>query len=85
MMNNLTPLEPKADKATVRRHNLSLVLRAVHDAGEATRAGVATHVGLTRAAVSSPNSNAVPGGATPAHCPRSIGPDGNWASWSRAR
>ncbi len=53
MMNNLTPLEPKADKATVRRHNLSLVLRAVHDAGEATRAGVATHVGLTRAAVSS--------------------------------
>ncbi|MGV9899801.1 ROK family protein, partial [Streptomyces tendae] len=53
MMNNLTPLAPKADKATVRRHNLSLVLRAVHDAGEATRAGVATHVGLTRAAVSS--------------------------------
>ncbi|MGQ4425309.1 transcriptional regulator, partial [Streptomyces violaceoruber] len=53
MTNNLTPLEPKADKATVRRHNLSLVLRAVHDAGEATRAGVATHVGLTRAAVSS--------------------------------
>ncbi|MGR6540123.1 ROK family protein [Streptomyces rochei] len=53
MKNNLTPLEPKADKATVRRHNLSLVLRAVHDAGEATRAGVATHVGLTRAAVSS--------------------------------
>ncbi|MET9356904.1 ROK family protein [Streptomyces sp. NPDC006617] len=53
MMNNLTPLEPKADKATVRRHNLSLVLKAVHDAGEATRAGVATHVGLTRAAVSS--------------------------------
>ncbi|MFF4472673.1 ROK family protein [Streptomyces sp. NPDC001599] len=53
MMNKLTPLEPKADKATVRRHNLSLVLRAVHDAGEATRAGVATHVGLTRAAVSS--------------------------------
>ncbi|MEU5737241.1 ROK family protein [Streptomyces tendae] len=53
MMNNLTPLAPKADKATVRRHNLSLVLRAVHDAGEATRAGVAAHVGLTRAAVSS--------------------------------
>jgi predicted NBD/HSP70 family sugar kinase len=53
MKNHLTPLEPKADKATVRRHNLSLVLRAVHDAGEATRAGVATHVGLTRAAVSS--------------------------------
>ncbi|GHF31658.1 ROK family protein [Streptomyces fumanus] len=53
MKNHLTPLGPKADKATVRRHNLSLVLRAVHDAGEATRAGVATHVGLTRAAVSS--------------------------------
>ncbi|MFK0173491.1 ROK family protein [Streptomyces sp. NPDC090306] len=53
MKNNLTPLEPKADKATVRRHNLSLVLRAVHEAGEATRAGIATHVGLTRAAVSS--------------------------------
>jgi predicted NBD/HSP70 family sugar kinase len=53
MKNNLTPLGPKAGKATVRRHNLSLVLRAVHDAGEATRAGIATHVGLTRAAVSS--------------------------------
>ncbi|MFF9623551.1 ROK family protein [Streptomyces griseosporeus] len=53
MKNDLTPLEPKADKATVRRHNLSLVLRAVHDAGEATRAGIAAHVGLTRAAVSS--------------------------------
>jgi predicted NBD/HSP70 family sugar kinase len=44
---------PKADKATVRRHNLSLVLRTVHDEGEATRAGVAGRVGLTRAAVSS--------------------------------
>ncbi|RII08071.1 N-acetylglucosamine repressor [Streptomyces sp. YIM 130001] len=44
---------PKADKATVRRHNLSLVLRTVHDEGEATRAGVAARVGLTRAAVSS--------------------------------
>ncbi|RFU82205.1 ROK family transcriptional regulator [Streptomyces triticagri] len=43
----------KADKATVRRHNLSLVLRTVHDEGEATRAGVAARVGLTRAAVSS--------------------------------
>ncbi|MFF8291719.1 ROK family protein [Streptomyces sp. NPDC016309] len=47
------PLEPKADKDTVRRHNLSLVLRAVHDEGEATRAAVAARVGLTRAAVSS--------------------------------
>ncbi|CAL9354625.1 N-acetylglucosamine repressor [Streptomyces sp. enrichment culture] len=53
MKNHLIPLEPKADKATVRRHNLSLVLRAVHDAGEATRARIAAHVGLTRAAVSS--------------------------------
>ncbi|MFE6159289.1 ROK family protein [Streptomyces sp. NPDC056486] len=43
----------KADKATVRRHNLSLVLRTVHDAGETTRANVAARVGLTRAAVSS--------------------------------
>ncbi|WP_327294206.1 MULTISPECIES: ROK family protein [unclassified Streptomyces] len=53
MTNNLTPLGPKADKDTVRRHNLSLVLRAVREQGEATRAGVATRVGLTRAAVSS--------------------------------
>ncbi|MEU7019060.1 ROK family transcriptional regulator [Streptomyces sp. NPDC046203] len=44
---------PKADKAGVRRHNLSLVLRTVHDAGETTRAAVAAHVGLTRPAVSS--------------------------------
>ncbi|MEU2180960.1 ROK family protein [Streptomyces thermolilacinus] len=53
MRNTLEPLEPKADKASVRRHNLSLVLRAVHDEGEATRAAVAARVGLTRAAVSS--------------------------------
>ncbi|MER5886426.1 ROK family transcriptional regulator [Streptomyces sp. NPDC001941] len=53
MKTNPTPLGPKADKETVRRHNLSLVLRAVHDEGEATRAGVAARVGLTRAAVSS--------------------------------
>ncbi|MFB7862789.1 ROK family protein [Streptomyces sp. NPDC056069] len=45
--------EPKADKAGVRRHNLSLVLRTVHEAGETTRAAVAARVGLTRAAVSS--------------------------------
>ncbi|MFI8825205.1 ROK family protein [Streptomyces sp. NPDC053431] len=44
---------PKADKAGVRRHNLSLVLRTVHEAGETTRAAVAARVGLTRAAVSS--------------------------------
>ncbi|OII60470.1 transcriptional regulator [Streptomyces sp. CC53] len=53
MKKSRDPLEPKADKATVRRHNLSLVLRAVHDEGEATRAAVAARVGLTRAAVSS--------------------------------
>lgn len=47
------PSEPKADKAGVRRHNLSLVLRTVHEAGETTRAAVAARVGLTRAAVSS--------------------------------
>ncbi|MFI2346073.1 ROK family protein [Streptomyces sp. NPDC019443] len=47
------PLEPKADRETVRRHNLSLVLRAVRDEGEVTRAGVSARVGLTRAAVSS--------------------------------
>ncbi|WP_334663454.1 ROK family protein [Streptomyces cyaneofuscatus] len=56
MKSILTPLGPKADKDTVRRHNLSLVLRAVRDegeSGEATPAGVAARVGLTRAAVSS--------------------------------
>ncbi|WP_078854137.1 ROK family protein [Streptomyces sp. NRRL F-5135] len=53
MNTNHAPLGPKADKETVRRHNLSLVLRAVRDEGEATRAGVAARVGLTRAAVSS--------------------------------
>ncbi|MER5769342.1 ROK family protein [Streptomyces sp. NPDC001985] len=47
------PLEPKAGRDTVRRHNLSLVLRAVKDSGETTRAGVAARVGLTRAAISS--------------------------------
>ncbi|MFJ4715991.1 ROK family protein [Streptomyces sp. NPDC088785] len=51
---NVSPAPPaKADKAGVRRHNLSLVLRTVHDEGEATRAGIAARVGLTRAAVSS--------------------------------
>ncbi|MFJ2211366.1 ROK family protein [Streptomyces sp. NPDC101062] len=53
MNTNQTPLGPKADKESVRRHNLSLVLRAVRDEGETTRAGVAARVGLTRAAVSS--------------------------------
>ncbi|MEV7084994.1 ROK family protein [Streptomyces sp. NPDC093085] len=53
MNSNHTPLGPKADKDSVRRHNLSLVLRAVRDEGETTRAGVAARSGLTRAAVSS--------------------------------
>lgn len=56
MKSYISPLGPKADKDTVRRHNLSLVLRAVRDedeSGEATRAGVSARVGLTRAAVSS--------------------------------
>ncbi|MFB7914367.1 ROK family protein [Streptomyces sp. NPDC056061] len=53
MKRNLAPLGPKADQDTVRRSNLSLVLRAVRDEGETTRAHVATRVGLTRAAVSS--------------------------------
>ncbi len=53
MKTNLAPLGPKAGKESVRRHNLSLVLRAVLDEGEATRAGIAARVGLTRAAVSS--------------------------------
>ncbi|MFI8961842.1 ROK family protein [Streptomyces sp. NPDC053493] len=52
-MNSPKDPEPKADKAGVRRHNLSLVLRTVHEAGETTRAAVAARVGLTRAAVSS--------------------------------
>ncbi|QGV81468.1 ROK family transcriptional regulator [Streptomyces ficellus] len=47
------PPAPKAGKDTVRRHNLSLVLRTVLDEGETTRAAVAARVGLTRAAVSS--------------------------------
>ncbi|MGW8762610.1 ROK family transcriptional regulator [Streptomyces sp. NPDC055815] len=47
------PTEPKADKSGVRRHNLSLVLRTVAEAGETTRAAVAARVGLTRPAVSS--------------------------------
>ncbi|MFE4867371.1 ROK family protein [Streptomyces sp. NPDC056682] len=53
MKSNFTPQESKAGNDSVRRHNLSLVLRAVHDAGEATRAAVAARVGLTRPAVSS--------------------------------
>ncbi|WP_299541503.1 ROK family protein [uncultured Streptomyces sp.] len=53
MKNNLTWPAAKAGHESVRRHNLSLVLRTVHEEGEVTRARVATLVGLTRAAVSS--------------------------------
>ncbi|WP_030251393.1 ROK family transcriptional regulator [Streptomyces violens] len=53
MKNTQVPPAAKADRSTVRRHNLSLVLRVVHDEGEVTRAAVAARVGLTRAAVSS--------------------------------
>ncbi|WP_431046786.1 ROK family protein [Streptomyces sp. P1-3] len=53
MNSDFSPLAGKAGRESVRRHNLGLVLRAVRDEGEATRAGVAARVGLTRAAVSS--------------------------------
>ncbi|MFE3519048.1 ROK family protein [Streptomyces sp. NPDC059166] len=53
MKNNLAPPAAKAGHESVRRHNLSLVLRTVRDEGEVTRARVASLVGLTRAAVSS--------------------------------
>lgn len=39
MKSNVTPLGPKADKDTVRRSNLSLVLRAVRDEAGAGRPG----------------------------------------------
>ncbi|MFG3281857.1 ROK family protein [Streptomyces sp. NPDC048111] len=57
-----TPLAPKADKDTVRRHNLSLVLRAVHDESALSRAGAAARTGLTRAAVSSLADQLIRGG-----------------------
>jgi predicted NBD/HSP70 family sugar kinase len=50
---NPVPLRPKADKESVRSHNLGLVLQAILHEGEATRAEVASRVGLTRAAISS--------------------------------
>ncbi|MEU8960188.1 ROK family protein [Streptomyces sp. NPDC048491] len=56
------PLAPKADKDTVRRHNLSLVLRAVHDESALSRAGAAARTGLTRAAVSSLADQLIRGG-----------------------
>ncbi|MCX5386671.1 ROK family transcriptional regulator [Streptomyces sp. NBC_00083] len=56
------PLAPKADKDTVRRHNLSLVLRAVYDESALSRAGAAARTGLTRAAVSSLADQLIRGG-----------------------
>ncbi|MDX3056095.1 ROK family protein [Streptomyces sp. NE06-03E] len=53
MKNTLTSPAAKAGHESVRRHNLSLVLRTVRAEGEVTRARVASLVGLTRAAVSS--------------------------------
>ncbi|SCD44667.1 Sugar kinase of the NBD/HSP70 family, may contain an N-terminal HTH domain [Streptomyces sp. BpilaLS-43] len=53
MNKSLTSPAAKAGHESVRRHNLSLVLRTVREEGEATRARVASLVGLTRAAVSS--------------------------------
>ncbi|MCW8221348.1 transcriptional regulator, partial [Streptomyces griseolus] len=53
MNKSLTSPAAKAGHESVRRHNLSLVLRTVREEGEVTRARVASLVGLTRAAVSS--------------------------------
>ena len=54
LMTTIRPASPGAKSGTesVRRNNLGLVLRAVLEEGEATRARVAARVGLTRAAVS---------------------------------
>ncbi|MET9364408.1 ROK family protein [Streptomyces sp. NPDC006632] len=60
--NRPAPLAPKADKDTVRRHNLSLVLRAVFDESALSRAGAAARTGLTRAAVSSLADQLIRGG-----------------------
>jgi predicted NBD/HSP70 family sugar kinase len=42
-----------ADQAAVRRHNLSLVLRLLHERGPRSRAQIAADTGLTKATVSS--------------------------------
>jgi predicted NBD/HSP70 family sugar kinase len=42
-----------ADRRSVRRHNLSLVLRHLRDAGPRSRARIAAHTGLNKATVSS--------------------------------
>jgi predicted NBD/HSP70 family sugar kinase len=46
------PAQP-ADQATVRRNNLSLVLRHLHDLGPRSRASIAAETGLNKATVSS--------------------------------
>lgn len=47
------PLARPADQSGMRRHNLSVVLRALRDSGPTTRAKLADETGLTKAAVSS--------------------------------
>jgi predicted NBD/HSP70 family sugar kinase len=47
-----TPARP-ADQAAVRRYNLSLVLRHLHDLGPRSRASIAAETGLNKATVSS--------------------------------
>jgi hypothetical protein len=47
----MAPLQP-ADQLTVRRNNLALVLRLLHDEGPRSRASVATETGLNKATVS---------------------------------
>ncbi|GAA3735109.1 ROK family transcriptional regulator [Salinactinospora qingdaonensis] len=42
-----------AGQASLRRHNMALVLRRIAEAGPISRAGVASQVGLTKATVSS--------------------------------
>jgi predicted NBD/HSP70 family sugar kinase len=47
----MAPLQP-ADQLTVRRNNLALVLRLLHDEGPRSRASVAAETGLNKATVS---------------------------------
>jgi predicted NBD/HSP70 family sugar kinase len=47
----IAPLQP-ADQLTVRRNNLALVLRLLHDQGPRSRAAVAVETGLNKATVS---------------------------------
>ena len=45
------PVSSSMDLAGVRRHNLALVFRSIHDHGPCSRAQLATRTGLTRAGV----------------------------------